>query len=265
VTAALERLLGELDERNRDNVSRTESYLELYTYTREHPPDLPWVLMAHLVSRNGGYNMTDVAQSIERDNSPFGRAAQEELFAFLERANFLIFHDAWFHLLHHLLGRARELAPPRTPRFVCEAWARYEAHPDERQLVQDLVTNEQNLIERRVVHAARFARALALLSFVESIGRERPLSLPCTEARITVGGFGSMERRIATGWRIYDEVLADRERRHAMYRWALEHPHTGSRAAYGGRPTPLLRDVWPEARVSALGFDLHAPPEDDPW
>jgi hypothetical protein len=263
VTATLERLLAELDARNRDNVTRTASYLELYAYTREHPPDVPWLLMAHLVSRNGGYMMTDVAQSLAR-GGPFSRESLEELFLFLERANFLIFYDAWYHVLHHLLGRSRELAPRRTPRFVCEAWARHEREYDERQLVCDLVVNEQNLIEHRVVHNPRFARALAVVGFVEAVGRERPIVLPGIDEKITVGGFGSLERRIATGWRIFDVALADHARRDALFRWAIAHPHTGSRAVYGGRATPSLREAWPEDRVRPLWDAVHGPPEDDP-
>ncbi|HEY8042437.1 MAG TPA: DUF2515 family protein [Polyangiaceae bacterium] len=260
---ALERLLAELDARNGDNVSRTESYLELYAHTRQHPPELPWLLMAHLVSRNGGMMMTDVALALERGEGLFTRGAQEEMFLMLERANFLIFHDAWHHVLMHLLGRARELAPPRTPRFACEAWARHEREPDERQLVRDLVTNEQNLIERRVVRHPRFTRAMAVVGFVESIGRERPLMLPVVDDRITVGRFGSLERRIAAGWRIFDEVLAERGKRDAIFRWASEHPHTGSRSVHGGRATPTLRDAWPLARVRALEPGIHAPPEEE--
>ena len=55
----LERWLDELDERNTDNVSRTESYLALYQALRADGVELPWILMAHLVSRNAGYLMSD--------------------------------------------------------------------------------------------------------------------------------------------------------------------------------------------------------------
>ena len=49
-----EQMLSERDARNRDNISRTTSYLELYAFARERGIELPWVLMAHLVSRNAG-------------------------------------------------------------------------------------------------------------------------------------------------------------------------------------------------------------------
>jgi hypothetical protein len=270
--ARLETLLAELDARNEDNVTRTESYLELYAFTRDHPPELPWLLMAHLVSRNGGYLMSDVARQLARGNGIFTPAALEQLFLFLERANFLIFWDAWHHVVHVLLGRAGALAPPRTSRFMIDAWRRFDARPrpDEaadthaRDLVRDLVTNEQNLIERRVVHGARFAAARAIVAFAEATASDRPLALPLTSAEIRVGEFARLERRIATGWRIYDEVLADRAQRADIFAWARAHAHDGSRAAHGGRAGPRIRDAWPAARVRTLWDGIHAPAEDDP-
>ena len=120
--------------------------------------------MAHVVSRNAGYLMTNLA---ERPGAApmFTRDALDEmLLAFpLVPQNFLIFHDAWVHVLMHLLGAHAELAPP-TPRFVKDAWLRYEDASRggvdaalERALVLDLVTNEQHLIEHRAVNHPRLS------------------------------------------------------------------------------------------------------------
>jgi hypothetical protein len=264
----VETFLTELDARNADNITRTESYLELYAFTRQNPPELPWLLMAHLVSRNGGYMMSDVARQLERGDGIFTTRALEDLFLFLERANFLIFWDAWHHVTHFLLARTDALAAPRTPRFIIEAWKRFGDGPlveaVSRQLVRDLVTNEQNYIERRVVHHARFAAARGIVGFAETIGRDAPLALPLTDAQIRVGEFARLERRIATGFRIYDEVLADPSKRAEIFDWARKHKHTGSRAVHGGRPSPAIRDAWPVARVRSLWGGVHAPAEDDP-
>jgi hypothetical protein len=269
----LEQMLAELGVRNEDNVARTSSYLELYAYTRDHPPDLPWLLMAHLVSRNGGYMMTDVATSLARRDGVFSADATRTLFLFLERANFLIFHDAWWHVLHHLLGRSGELGAPRATRFVVDrCWPDYERAVRDRgvsadveaQLVRDLVTNEQHFIERRVVHNPRFEQASAIVGFLESIGRDAPLVLPCTDASIKVGRFALLARRIQTGRRIYDEVLADPARRERIYGWARQNAHTGTREVYGGRAGPRIRDAWPVSEVRALWSGVHAEPETDP-
>jgi hypothetical protein len=262
-------MLAEKAERNRDNVSRTTSYLELYALCRAHGVELPWVLMAHLVSRNAGYLMTDLAA--ERASALFTREARTDLFLFLERANYLIFDDAWEHVAHHALGRTRALGS-RTPRFVREAWARYEAAAEggvtaalERALVLDLVTNEQNLIEHRVVHHPRFERARAMVAFFEEAGSDGPVTLPLTTARIRVGTFADLDKRIEAGRRIFDEVLAPREGRDAIFAWAAATEHTGSRAAYKeGASSRTLREAWPASEVLALWPGVHDAAEPDP-
>ncbi|NVB40786.1 DUF2515 family protein [Pseudenhygromyxa sp. WMMC2535] len=273
----LEAWLSELDARNVDNVARTQSYLELYTYTRERErgPDLPWLLMAHMVSRNAGYMMTDLARALEDSRTPREgpmREALLNLVALLERANYLIFHDAWFHVLHHLLGRTAALPEGRTPAFIRAAWTRYTARlacegPSpglERDLVLDLVRNEQRYIEDRVVNNPRFLRGLQTIAMIEAAEREKPLVLPVGDAQIRVGKFSDIDRRVATGERIYDEVLADLERREATWAWAEAHPHTGARAVYGGRGELELRACWPVERMRELDEGVHAPPEPDP-
>ncbi len=264
-----EQLLAELGERNQDNVARTASYLELYALTRETGRELPWILMAHLVSRNGGYMMSDVAFARASGQSAFTHAALEELFLFLERANYLIFFDAWYHVLHHLLGRSTEAA--RATRFTQAAWLRYEAAAAdvvtpalERALVEDLVTNEQRFIEHRVVHHSRFERARAIVGVLESVGGEGPLIFPGCEAKIKVGGFALVKKRIAAGMRIFDEILANRDWREEIFRWALAHPHSGSRAVYGGLPSPTIANAWPVNEVRALAGTIHDVPEPDP-
>lgn len=270
----LQRWLAELDDRNRDNVARTDSYLELYAWTRARGRELPWVLMAHLVSRNAGYLMTDLARALDgaAGADPAVAAATRTLFLLLERANWLIFHDAWHHVLHHLLGWTDRLAAPRTPAFMCAAWRRYEEDaaggesPElARRLVLALVHNEQHLIEHRAVHHPALAPGARLLELVERAGREKPLHLPVADAPpITVGGFAQVGRRIEAGRRIFDEVVADAGRREALLAWALAHPHTGSREVHGGRPGPTLRQAWPVDAVRRAWDGVHAPPEPDP-
>src|SRR6185369_1592922 len=100
------------------------------------------------------------------------------------------------------------------------------------------------------------------------VGREAPIALPLTRAEIKVGGFAKLERRIRTGERIFDEVLADRAAREAIFAWAMARPHTGARAITGdaraARDTVTLREVWPVPRVKALSPVVHAAPEPDP-
>jgi Protein of unknown function (DUF2515) len=270
LAGVLRRFSAEHLERNRDNVARTKSYLELYALTREADSDWPWLLMAHLVSRNAGYLMVDLAQAIDHEGRVFTREALVAFFAMLERANFLIFFDAWHHVLVALDRGDAFAGDAATTGHMKRAYAAYfagaavDAKDRERRLVLDLVTNEQRFIEHRVVHHPAFAGAMSLLAFIEKSGHERPMVLPLTSAKITVGGFADVSRRIETGRRLYDEVLGDRVLRAEIYAWALETPHTGSRAAHGGKPGPKLREAWPLERVRAISPALHAPPEPDP-
>ena len=258
-------LRGELAARNVDNVARTESYLALYAWTRDHDVELPWLFMAHLVSRNAGYLMTDLARRIAASPDPTMTSAMETLFVLLERANFLIFWDAWHHVGAALAGEGATLAPPRTPAFMCAAWSRHLAHPDERTLVLDLVHNEQHLIEHRAIHHPQLAAGLRLMFLIEASGKDRPLVFPCgPNPEIRARRFAEVDQRIAVGRRIYDEVLADRARRDAMFAWAMAHPHTGSRGVHGGPAGPGVREVWPRARVHALWDGVHAEPTLDP-
>ena len=115
------------------------------------------------------------------------------------------------------------------------------------------------------MHHADLAAGLRLLQWIELSGREKPLHFPIDGApAITVGGFAIVERRIAAGARIFDEVLADRDRRAALVAWARAHPHTGSRTIHGGKPGPTIREAWPVERVRGLWSGVHAPPEADP-
>lgn len=96
---------------NRNNVTRTKAYLSFYLQY----PKVHWALLGHMVSRNGGWNMTD----LKEDFLPrlLSKKQAKEIFAFLERGNWLIFQDVYpqfllydvsmkkgqsfFHLLPH--------------------------------------------------------------------------------------------------------------------------------------------------------------------
>lgn len=261
--------LDDLETRNADNITRTQSYLELYAFTRTHGPELPWLLMAHLVSRNTGYLLGDLAARIEgrrKKGDEVSADAMTALVLLLERGNHVIFDDAWRHVIGHL-RRVRGLSPlpeEASSVFMRDAWARYEREGGERQLVLDLVHNEQNVIERRVVHNERFGPGLRFLQLIELSGREGPLHFPNVAElpEIRVGGFAELARRIDAGKRIFDGVVGPH--RDALFAWSMEHPHTGSRAAYGDPETPRVRDVWPPAALRARDAAIHSPLESDP-
>src|SRR5262245_496884 len=54
-------ILKRRDRSNKNNLTRTNYY---YAYWKTHP-EVPWALMANLVSRNAGYQMTDLDRYYE--------------------------------------------------------------------------------------------------------------------------------------------------------------------------------------------------------
>ncbi len=70
-------------------MTRTRAYYQFY----KRYPEIHWALLGHMVSRNGGWNMTDLKGDLytkllsEKDQFTF--------FSFLERGNWLIFQDVY--------------------------------------------------------------------------------------------------------------------------------------------------------------------------
>ncbi|MCH6264561.1 MULTISPECIES: DUF2515 family protein [Neobacillus] len=106
-----EKILSKRYLGNLNNVTRTYYYLKVY---KKHP-ELAWSLLAHLVSRNAGYQMSDLKRfenwkkiisgaAVPPITGPFLNILKEvfdyistneieAIFAFLETGNFLIYHD----------------------------------------------------------------------------------------------------------------------------------------------------------------------------
>lgn len=74
---------------NKDNISRTKAYEYYYSIH----PEIKWAFLAGMVSRNAGWNMCDLeGKWMPKIVSP---RFQHVLFITYERANWLIFHDAY--------------------------------------------------------------------------------------------------------------------------------------------------------------------------
>ncbi|UYZ11496.1 DUF2515 domain-containing protein [Brevibacillus sp. WF146] len=228
---------------NRNNVSRTAAYLAFY---REHP-EVHWALLAHLVSRNGGWSMTDLRGEWlprlmdEQDIRAF--------FWFLERSNWLIFHDAYAQLL--LFAEMKRTGTDLTPllprlgvsRFMQPVWREFLAEQDSVRLTRALIVNEQQYIEQRVVRKpfAReqvFANLAFLAQSVLSLNqvllpyKAHPADRRLSVVGIAVHNFPSVRQRISVGKTLYRLLFADARRHEAIVRWATRIPHTGSRSDY---------------------------------
>ena len=66
------------EQLNKNNVTRTRAYYQFYVQY----PEIHWALLGHMVSRNGGWNMTDLRRFIYEN---FIRERANHIFLFRKR------------------------------------------------------------------------------------------------------------------------------------------------------------------------------------
>jgi len=78
---------------NKNNVTRTMAYLHFYSQY----PEIHWSFLGHMVSRNAGWNMTDLKGDLLA--RLLSEKEHQQYFDFIERGNWIIFQDAFPQLL----------------------------------------------------------------------------------------------------------------------------------------------------------------------
>ncbi|MGG1661253.1 DUF2515 family protein [Brevibacillus sp. NRS-1366] len=228
---------------NRNNVTRTQAYLEFY---RQHE-EIHWALLAHLVSRNGGWNMTD----LKGEWLPLlmDEHAIQPFFWFLERSNWLIFYDAYPQLLlYQEMKRTGAdltsfLGPLGVSIFMHSYWKEFLVHQDSARLTRALIVNEQQYIDQRVVQKpftlnrifstfAFFTQSLLSLNQVLFPYKAHPTNRRLCLIGLNVQHFPKVEERIKLGKSLYQLLFEDRFRWEKIYAFSSRIPHTGSRADY---------------------------------
>ncbi|WP_338555833.1 DUF2515 domain-containing protein [Paenibacillus sp. KS-LC4] len=235
---------------NRNNVTRTEAYLAMY----KRCPELHWALLAHLVSRNGGWNMTD----LQGEWLPYllGRSAREAVFRFLERANALIFQDAYPQLLLYeascKAGRPLFHLLPQlgVSRFMVPVWQMFWESGDSAVLTVALIVNEQNYIEKRIVQHPFFRKEVldtfffglqSLLQLNAVLFCYRPGGEEMKLAGLILESFDNLKERIEFGKRLYTLLFAVPEVHSGAFAFAQATRHTGSRADYASHLFAAIR------------------------
>ncbi|KIL76774.1 DUF2515 family protein [Bacillus badius] len=231
---------------NQNNVTRTQAYFQFYL---QHP-EIHWALLGHMVSRNVGWNMTDLKGELlskllpERDQIAF--------FSFLEQGSWLIFQDMYpqfwvydlsvrgnqemFHLLPFFY----------TSTFMETMWRYFWRSGDSYSLAMAMVINEQSYLEKRLIQNNYFQKTVTgtlsfkmyeflqlnniLFPYYEG-GRKEKTSLVGTTSR----QFTSLHERIQVGKNLYSLLFQREEVLAGVLKWAHECPHTGSR-----------KDYWPD-------------------
>lgn len=236
----LAHIRRETMRRNRNNVTRTQAYWELFN----RRPELHWALLAHMVSRNAGWSMSDLKGEL----LPYllDNRQQEHIMAFLERANALIFHDAYpqlllyeaslranrplFHLLSHL----------QVSLFMRPVWEVFWERRDSALLTMGLIINEQHFIEQRVVQHPVYKKTVldTLFFYAQSLLQLNQVVFPYGEhGRLRLAGlilddFTQLDNRIQCGIQLYALLFGIPAVHQGVLAFAGHMRHSGSRADY---------------------------------
>jgi len=253
---------------NRNNVTRAQAYLQFY---REHE-EIHWALLAHLVSRNSGWNMTDLQGDwLPRIMDP---ATRKAYFWFLERCNWLIFHDAFAQLmLYAKMKQSGEDLTTLLPllhvsTFMKGFWQDFLESGDSATLTRALIVNEQQYIEQRVVRKPftyhrvfstlfLFAQSKLSLNQILFPYKAHPTDRRFQLVGMNVHDFPEIDQRIAIGKTLYKLLYQDPKRLDSIRQFAFRIPHTGSRADYWPHLFTPIERVESDSEEKAYLLRLH--------
>lgn len=239
----LERIHKETEKLNRNNITRTMAYLHLYQRT----PEMEWALLAHMVSRNAGWNMTDLKGDwISRILPP---QTVRDYFRFMERANWLIFQDAFPQLLLYEYSKKHKqnffhLLPfLHVSLFMQVIWNEYWENRNPVELAISLIINEQHYIEQRVIDQDSYSAPVIrdMKFYVEDWLDLNMILFPLLQGggEIVLYGkqvdsFPDLRKRIELGKALYS-LLFSPSILPGVIHWCSQCAHTGSR-----------HDYWPD-------------------
>ncbi|WP_339146357.1 MULTISPECIES: DUF2515 family protein [unclassified Sutcliffiella] len=257
---------------NHNNVTRTNAYLDYYL---KHP-EVHWSLLAHMVSRNGGWNMTDLKAS--HISTLLSYEKTSILFRFLEKANHLIFQDAYPQLLLYeeskKLGRSlfHLLSEFHVSPFMNPIWTLFWDNNKKKELLTvSLIINEQSFIEYNLLQNPFFQQKV-LSSFTYQLQEKLGFTLvlfPYLKGSNTfltglkVQQFSNLATRIEIGKELYVLLFKNQTVLQGCLRFSREKTHSGSRADYfpsvfSSEPTTARKIYSPTIEASWADYD-HTP------
>ncbi|WP_377887272.1 DUF2515 family protein [Alkalihalobacillus sp. R86527] len=254
----LEAIRLETSLHNRDNCTRTKAYLDFFMDYKE----IHWSLLAHMVSRNAGWSMTDLKG--EYLPTILSSSKQKDFFLFLEKGNWLIFQDVYpqlllykhskiqssylFHLLPHL----------QVSKFMEVIWNWYWKTQDASLLTSALIINEQNYIDTRMIQNQYYKESvLNTLPFhLQNVLTTNTILFPMNDGEnvrligATVQHFSQLSERIKLGKHLYQLLFSKDTTLKSILDWSLQHRHTGSRKDYWAHLFHSIKEGIPgEKRV----------------
>lgn len=236
----IQQIQGRTSGFNINNVTRTKAYLDFYN----NYPEIHWAFLGHMVSRNGGWNMTDLKGELLQ--KLLSNKERNTFFAFLERGNWLIFQDVYpqFLLYEESLRKGENLfyllPHMNISSFMETIWSQFLENQDTYVLTVSLIINEQSYLESRVINNPTYKKEVfSTLEFMlQDILSMNHVIFPYKKnGRLKLAGqtlhhFQSLHERILLGKRLYSVLFDDPERLKLVEKWASENPHTGSRKDY---------------------------------
>ncbi|WP_338324503.1 DUF2515 domain-containing protein [Anaerobacillus alkaliphilus] len=244
------------EQGNIDNISRTVFYDDFYLRNKE----IIWAYLASIVSRNAGWNMTDLESEVFRELIP--QDYREILYLTYERANWLIFLDAFPQLcLYEISKNAGKplfhlLKFFHVSKFMEEKWQEFWVHKDINRLCTALIINEQHVIQKPVIddpfYSDKVFRSLPYV--IEDKLHFSTVFFPTLKGKLygySVHGFTKVRNRIELGKRLA-WLLFHPQYRQEIRKFASKVKHTGSRYDYERyvkkikrKRTPTLRSTYP--------------------
>ncbi|SDD48733.1 Protein of unknown function [Terribacillus halophilus] len=233
-------LLASIEEKtasaNLDNIRRTMAYQAFY----ERNPEIRWAFLASMVSRNAGWNMTDLQLDMFR--CLLSARIRKQLFSLYERANWLIFSDAYPQLLlyeAHKQGKIDMTCHLRhfhVSAFMKEAWQLYLDENDGQRLLYSLIVNEQHVIGSPVIiqpfYQEHIFRRWPYL--FQDLFRLNAVFFPTLDGKLYglyAHHFTSIDDRIRMGKEL-SQLLFHDQLHQAFVQFAQKTPHTASRNDY---------------------------------
>ncbi|GGE56610.1 DUF2515 family protein [Priestia taiwanensis] len=231
---------------NCDNISRTKAYEAYYKRNDE----IKWSFLAGMVSRNAGWNMTDLTQGGVLDG--LHKEERTRLFLTYERANWLIFLDAYPQLLLYEVSKKRgksfvHLLPFfHVSVFMKREWERYMESGDTARICVALIINEQHIIQKPVIDHPYFSKEV-FQSFhfhVQEWLRISYVVFPTLRGELygfAVKGFKEVSERIRLGKKLV-ALLFHCEMYPLFIAFASRTPPTGSRMDYEQYSPPMKKE-----------------------
>lgn len=251
----INRIMQQTRRLNKDNISRTIAYKRFY----DANPEIKWALLASAVSRNAGWSMTDLKGRLFQNG--LSSDQQEWLFTIYERANWLIFSDAFPQLL--LYSQSKRCGIPLFPMldafgvsaFMKKEWQLFWHKKDKKRLMHALIINEQNTIQTPIIqnHWLKKNVFAALPFLMSDYFHFNTVLFPTIDGRLlgfSISNFTKAENRIALGKKL-GKLLFHPVYHTPCYQFLDLVPHTGSRHDMEKmmgrkiRSSPLLRTCYP--------------------